>query len=255
MQLERLKKTVGWAYEKSRFYQQSFDKEGIKPSDLQTLDDIKKFPLVTFEELNKNSSDFLTLPLSGILRINYVEDSDVINFYTRDDVVKNVEMMIRCLQAAKIYRGSIVGVKGDLSDSKFLDVIYALESIGATVIPIGDYSTFEKFFADVVITTPKFAAQIFYPVRKIICLNKNLQNPLQSQIEQQTGATVYNLFAPPEIGTAGIIFQCGNFFKVQEDNFLIENEQGELVITTLTAQARPLIRYRTGNFYESCNCY
>ena len=94
MQLERLKKTVGWAYEKSRFYQQSFDKEGIKPSDLQTLDDIKKFPLVTFEELNKNSSDFLTLPLSGILRINYVEDSDVINFYTRDDVVKNVEMMI-----------------------------------------------------------------------------------------------------------------------------------------------------------------
>lgn len=256
MQLERLKKIIGWAYEKSRFYQQSFDKAGVKPDDLQTLDDIKKFPFLTLSELNREDSmDFLTLPLSSIIRINYVEDSDaginVTNFYTRDDIIKNVEMMIRCLQAAKIYRGSIVGVRGELSDSRFLDVIYALESIGATVIQIGESSTLEKIFADVVITSPEFAAQMIYPVRKIICLNKNFPNPLQSQIEHQTGATVYNLFAPLEIGIAGIIFQCGNAFSVQEDNFLIEtvhvddDEQGELVITTLTAQARPLIRYRT----------
>ena len=283
MQLERLKKIIGWAYEKSRFYQQSFDKAEINPDDLKTIDDIKKFPFLTLAELNREDSmDFLTLPLSSIIRINYVEDSDaginVTNFYTKSDIIKNVEMMIRCLQAAKIYRGSIVGVQGDLADSKFLDVIYALESIGVTVIPLGnDYrrwiATLENFGMDTLISTPKLAVQLViqlqavgkniadYPIKKIICLNtNNIQNPLQNHIEERTGAAVYNLFAPVEIGTAGLIFQCSNTsgHHVQEDNFLVEiadfssdriidddEHMGELVITTLTAQARPLIRYRT----------
>ncbi|MBR5913194.1 MAG: phenylacetate--CoA ligase family protein [Selenomonadaceae bacterium] len=283
MQLERLKKIIGWAYEKSKFYQQSFDKAGVTPKDIQTLDDIKKFPFLTLSELNREDSmDFLTLPLSSIIRINYVEDSDaginVTNFYTRDDIVKNVEMMIRCLQAAKIHRGSIVGVQGELSESRFLDVIYALESMGVTVVPLGnDYrrwiATLENFGMDMLISTPKLAVQLViqlqavgkniadYPIRKIICLNtNNIQNPLQQHIEERTGAAVYNLFAPAEIGTAGLIFQCSNTsgHHVQEDNFFVEivdfasdkifedeEHMGELVITTLTAQARPLIRYRT----------
>ncbi len=282
LHFEQLKKIIGWAYDKSLFYRESFKKAGVKPADFKIIDDIKKFPFLTLSELNREDSmDFLTLPLSSIVRINYVEDSDaginVANFYTKDDVAKNVEMMIRCLQAAKIYRGSIVGVQGDLSDSKFLDVIYALESINATVIPLGnDYrrwiATLENFGMDTLISTPKLAVQLIiqlqaakkniadYPIRKIICLNtNNIQNPLQKHIEERTGAAVYNLFAPQEIGTAGIIFQCNSNsgHHVQEENFFVEiadfasdkifddEHMGELVITTLTAQARPLIRYRT----------
>lgn len=282
LHFEQLKKIIGWAYDKSLFYRNSFEKAGVKPADFKTVDDIKKFPFLTLAELNREDSmDFLTLPLSNIVRINYVEDSDaginVANFYTKDDVAKNVEMMKRCLQAAKIYRGSIVGVQGDLSDSKFLDVIYALESLNVTVIPLGnDYrrwiATLENFSMDTLISTPKLAVQLIiqlqavekniadYPIRKIICLNtNNIQNPLQTHIEERTGAAVYNLFAPQEIGTAGIIFQCSNTsgHHVQEDNFFVEiadfasdkifddEHMGELVITTLTAQARPLIRYRT----------
>lgn len=293
---EQLKKIIGWAYDKSLFYRNSFDEAGVKPADFKTVNDIKKFPFLTLAELNREDSmDFLTLPLSSILRINYVEDSDagidVTNFYTKDDIVKNVEMMIRCLQAAKIYRGSIVGVQGDLSDSKFLDVIYALESLGATVVPLGnDYrrwiATIDNFNLDTLISTPKLAVQLViqlqavgkniadYPIRKIICLNtNNIQNPLQNHIEERTGAAVYNLFAPQEIGTAGIIFQCSNTsgHHVQENNFFVEiadfasdeifedeEHMGELVITTLTAQARPLIRYRTRQAVRrmngACSC-
>lgn len=254
---EKLKKIIGWAYEKSLFYRQSFDKANVKPSDLQTFDDIKKFPFLTIDELNRtNSMDFLTLPLSGIVRINHVDDAT--NFYTRDDIIKNVEMMIRCLRAAKIYRGSIVGVLGDLSDSKFLDVIYALESMCATVIPFGKnfVKILDDFAIETLITTPKNFETLLsqlqtvgknisdYPIYKIIFLNKNI---FQNRFEQKNIA-IYNLFAPPEIGTAGIFFPCNHTsnFHVQEDNFFVEiDDTGELVITTLTAQARPLIRYRT----------
>ena len=276
LQFDKLKKIIGWAYDKSLFYHESFKKAGVKPADFKTVTDIKKFPFLTLAELNREDSmDFLTLPLSNIVRIN--AGINVANFYTKDDVAKNVEMMIRCLQAAKIYRGSIVGVQGDLADSKFLDVIYALESMSVTVIPLGnDYrrwiATLENYSMDTLISTPKLAVQLIiqlqavekniadYPIKKIICLNtNNIQNPLQNHIEERTGAAVYNLFAPQEIGTAGIIFQCSSTsgHHVQEDNFFIEiadfasdkifddEHMGELVITTLTAQARPLIRYRT----------
>ena len=262
MQFERLKKIIGWAYEKSLFYRQSFDKAGVTADDLKTVDDIKKFPFLTLAELKRaDSMDFLTLPLSGIVRINYLEDFGITNFYTRDDIVKNVEMMIRCLQAAKIYRGSIVGVIGDLSDSKILDTIYALESLNATVVPFGEnfIKILDNFSIETLITTPKNFELLLcrlqaaeknisdYPLRKIIFLNQNI---LPNRFENKNIA-IYNLFAPAEIGTAGIFFQSNQTseFHIQEDNFFIEiDETGELVITTLTAQARPLIRYRTRQF-------
>ena len=259
---DKLKKIIGWAYEKSLFYRQSFDKAGVNPDDLQTFDDIKKFPCLTLAELQRaKSMDFLTLPLSSIVRINHISDFGVTNFYTRDDIIKNVEMMIRCLQSAKIFRGSIVGVIGDLSDGKILDVIYALESLGATVVTFGKnfIEILDNFTVETIITTPKNFELLLnqlqaadknfadYPIYKIIFLNKNI---LPNRFEHKNIST-YNLFAPPEIGSAGIFFQRNQNpgVHVQEDNFFIEiDETGELVITTLTAQARPLIRYRTRQF-------
>ena len=282
MQFESLKKILGWAYDKSAFYRRSFQKAGVTPENFKTIDDIKKFPFVTAEDFKREDAmDFLTLPLSSVVRINYAkifdEDLAVANFYTRADIVSNVEMMIRCLQAVKITRGAIVGIQGDLADSKLLDVLYSLESIGATVVPLGNDSRqwvnlLDNFSVEFLFGAPELVAQLIsqvqssgknfseYPVRKIICLNtSNIQNPLQNYIEERTSAKVFNLFAPPEIGTAGMMFQPDdnsgyyvheNFF-VEVVNFasdeVFEDEQkmGELVITTLSAQARPLIRYRT----------
>ena len=294
LQTERLKKVISHAYEKSSFYRRSFDKVGVKPENIFTLEDIKKFPFLTLEEIKRTDFyDFLTLPLSGILRITHFEDfeDECTKFYTRDDVRQNVEMSVRCLVAAGINKTSTVGLQGDLSDGKFLDILYALESIGATVIPLGtDYRKWLKlmdnFSIDMLIGTPQLIMQLIiqlqaigknivdYSIKKIICVNvNNIQNPLQQHIELRTRTQVFNLFAPPEIGTAGMIYQCSNTsgHHIHEDNFFAEIVQfnsdkiidepehmGELVITSLTAQAMPLIRYRTGQavkkMSEPCEC-
>ena len=274
LQLERLKKIVGWAYEKSSFYKKSFDNANLNN--------------------RTDSQDFLTLPLSSIVRICHSSETsggDVAKFYTKGDIQQNVEMMSRCLVAAGINRTSTVGLQGDLSDGKFLDILYALESIGATVIPLGtDYrywlKILENFSLDTLISTPQLTMQLIiqlqatwkniidYSIKKIICVNvNNIQNPLQQHIEARAGTVVYNLFAPAELGTAGMIFQCSNTsgHHIQEDSYFAEivkfdsdeiveedDVMGELVITTLNAQAMPLIRYRTGQavrrMSDACHC-
>ena len=295
LQLERLKKMLDWAYEKSKFYRNSFDAAGVKLEDIQTLADIQKLPFLTLEEINRtDAQDFLTLPLSSIVRVCHVDEtgsSEVTKFYTKGDIIQNVEMMIRCLAAAGINRASVVGLQGDLSDGRFLDILYALESIGATVIPLGtDYRHWLKVLEtaqlDTLISTPQLIMQLIiqlqatwkniidYSIKKILCVNvNNIQNPLQQHIEARAGTIVFNLFAPAEIGTAGMIFQCNNesAHHIQEDSYFAEivqfngdkvidedDHMGELVITTLTAQAMPLIRYRTGQAVrrqsEVCHC-
>lgn len=294
LQLERLKKIVSHAYEKSSFYRNSFDKVGIKPENIFSLADIQKLPFLTLEQMNRaDVFDFLTLPLSGILRITRFEDYDsrCTKFLTREDIQNNVEMSARCLIAAGVNKTSAIGLQGDLSDGKFLDILYALESIGATTFPLGtDYRKWIKmlknFSMDMIIGTPQLIMQLIiqlqaidksirdYTVKKIICINvNNIQNPLQQHISLRTGTKVFNLFAPAEIGTAGMIYQCScdSAHHLQEDNFFAEivkfnsnkiidepEHMGELVITTLTAQAMPLIRYRTGQAIKkvsgSCKC-
>ena len=294
LQTERLKKIVSHAYEKSSFYRRSFDKVGIKPENILTLTVVQKLPFLTPEEIKRTDFfDFLTLPLSGILRVTHFEDfeNECTKFYTRDDVRQNVEMTARCLVATGINKTSTIGLQGDLSDGKFLDILYALESIGATAIPLGtDYRVWlkliENFSLDMIIGTPQLIMQLIiqlqavgknileYSIKKILCVNiNNIQNPLQQHIELRAGTQVFNLFAPAEIGMAGMIYQCSSDsgHHVQEDNFLAEIVQfnsnkvieesehmGELVITTLTAQAMPLIRYRTGQavkkMSDPCEC-
>ncbi|MBR1859644.1 MAG: phenylacetate--CoA ligase family protein [Selenomonadaceae bacterium] len=294
LQLERLKKTVEWAYEKSAYYNQVFKRRKIKPDNIKTLKDIQNLPFVNIASLHRTDPlDILTLPLSGVLRFSHnIESSgEITKLYTKGDVQQNVEMMIRCLIAADITRASTVGLQGDLSDSKFLDILYALESIGATVVPLGtDYRQWLRLIElvnmDTLISTPQLIMQLViqlqatgknivdYPISKILCINtSNIQNPLQQHIQDRTRSTVYNLYAPPELGFAGMIYQCNerSGLHVQEDYYLVEllhfdseevldenDRMGELVITTLAAQAMPLIRYRTGQavrrLSEPCSC-
>ena len=218
LQLERLKKIVAWVFEKSTFYQKSFQKNSVAPDDIQKLSDVDKLPFLTREEIrNVNALDFLTLPLSSVVRITQLDG--IKKFYTKGDIRNNVEMMIRGFIATGILRGSTVELAGDLSDSRILDALYALESIGATVV-IGK----SDFIGDIQISATSTDITIL----------KNIS-------ERKS----FKLYAPPEIGHAGLFCPCEFGYHLQEDNFLIEISDGELVITTLTAQAMPLIRYRT----------
>ena len=219
LQLERLRKIIAWTYDKSAFYQRTFQANAVKPEDIQSLADVSKLPLMTRDELVGNEFELLTLPLSSVVRISRV--GWLTRLCTRGDIRNNVEMMIRALMAANILRGSVVGIGGDLSDSRLLDVLYALESIGATV------ALNESHSVETVITLAEDTLTY-----------KNFKLP-----------------APPE---GNLFYQCNFGCHVHEDNFLAEIVSGELVITTLTAQALPLIRYRTGRtakkICEPCPC-
>ncbi len=293
-QLELLKQQLRWAEEKSFFYQQSFEQAKVKADDLQELEDLRKFPFLLSPQLHQvDSLDILTLPISGILRFNHMQQiaGELTKLYTQGDIAKNTEMMARCLVATGINKTSVVAVQGDLADSRVLDVQYALENIGATVVPMGsDYRQWlrlmELVSMDTIVTTPQLIMQLViqlqatgkniidYPLDRVICMNPNgIQNPMQRHIQDRTRATVYNFYAAAELGTAGVLFQCEAHAgqHIQEDFYYPEiinfnsdvpvtepNQMGELVVTTLQAEAMPLIRYRTGQAVsmveETCEC-
>ena len=207
--LSRLKKIVAWAYEKSAFYQKSFRKHGVAPEDIQSLADVEKLPLLTREELRGNEFEFLTLPLSSVVRV--AQFDGITKFYTKGDIQNGVELMTQCLMAAGILRGSLVGIAGEVSDSRILDALNALETIGATVI----LSDVKNIGVDTVISAA--------PQELIITKTFPAQK-------------IFKLYALPELG---------QIFLRQSEHFLTEILEGELVITTLIAQAQPLIRFRT----------
>lgn len=234
--MERLKKIVAWAYEKSAFYYRSFQSHGVKPADIQSLSDIARLPILTRAELHSvDAFEFLTLPLSSVVRIN--DFGGLTKFYTVGDIRNNVEMLIETFMAANVLRGSIVGLAGDLSDSRLLDALYALESIGATVIPLKNSRLAEKFGVEVLVTTSQeFLQANLQTVTKIFYLNEEFRPP-----QVATSAKIFNLYAPSEIGHAGLLDAHGQF---RQEHFLIERLEDGLIITTLTAQALPLIRFK-----------
>ncbi len=293
-QADRLQRVVKWVAEKSLFYQKAFGEAGVGPEDIRSLEDVAKLPFLQSSDIHKiDALDILTMPLSSILRFNYVQESsgELTNLYTKGDIAHNVEMMTRCLTAAGLHNASVVGLQGDLSDSRLLDIQSALEVIGATVVPLGTgykhwLRLMEIVSIDTLISTPQLIMQLIiqlqaagknivdYPISRILCINfNNIQNPLQQHIQERTKTKVYNLYAPPELGMAGMLYQCEAHMgqHVQEDCFYAEivafnsdkpieedNRMGELVVTTLAAEAMPLIRYRTGQavscMRDSCKC-
>ncbi len=294
LQLERLKKQLKWAQEKSLFYQRQFAEKGVSHEDIQSLADIAKLPFLEKNMLYRvDSLDILTMPLSGILRFNVMqqETGEITKFYTNGDIAHNVEMMTRCLVAAGITNASIVALQGDMSDSRLLDIQYALELIGSTVVPMGtDYRQWlrlmELMSMDTLVSTPQLIMQLIiqlqatgknivdYPLNRVICCNtQGVQNPMQRHIQDRTKAQVFNLYEPAELGTAGILYPCEahNGYHIQEDYYYPEivafnsdqvvtepHQMGELVLTSLMNEAMPLIRYRTGQAVmmetEECRC-
>jgi len=292
LQLQRLKKTVAWVYEKSGIYKRKFDAVGVKPDDIHTLDDITKLPFTSDRELQEHSAhEFLTLPFSSISRVSLWEHpTPLIRMYTARDIACNVEMMTRALAAADINRASVVGILGDLADSGLMDTQYALEVLGTTVVPLGtEYERAIKLldatYLSIIVGSARRVLRLIiqaqamgrdikeFNLTKILCFNENLQNPLKIHMRNRMGTQVYNFFASSSFGTGGMFYQCQEHIghHLQEDYFYPEiatfgqedivNDptcMGELILTTLTAEALPLIRYRTGQtvmrINETCAC-
>ena len=292
LQLRKLQKRIEWAMEKSAFYYRKFTDAGISSKDIKSLEDIAKLPFTTLDELqNVSIYNLLTLPLSAVLRISRLGyNNSFIKMYTNGDLAYQIEMMTRVLVAQGLNSAAVVGLLGEASDSRLMDVQYALENMGVTVVLLGNnpenirelmttchvdvlISDFKQVMQLVVMLQANSisANDLFLP--KIICMEEGMQNPNHFYIRQRLQAEVVMIGNSPVFGCSGFIFPCqmGKGMHVQEDYFYPEiveygtdkvvtepHKAGELVLTALSAEAMPIFRYRTGQVVmrldEPCPC-
>ena len=292
LQLKKLQKRVEWAMEKSAFYYRKFTDAGISSKDIKSLEDMAKLPFTTLDELqNVSIYNLLTLPLSAVLRISRLGyNNSFIKMYTSGDLAYQIEMMTRVLVAQGLNGAAVAGLLGEASDSRLMDVQYALENMGVTVVLLGNnpenirelmttchvdvlISDFKQVMQLVVMLQASniSADDLFLP--KIICMEEGLQNPNHIYIEQRLQAETAMVYNSPALGCGGIMFPCqeGEGFHIQEDYFYPEvveygtdrvitepHKAGELVLTPLAAEAMPIFRYRTGQVVmrldEPCPC-
>lgn len=281
LQLSRLQKQVKWAYEKSAFFRSVFEKAGVGPSDFMALDDIQKIPCLEKNALADISIyDLLTLPLSGVLRISRQGDANTyVKMYTSGDIARNMEMMTRVLVAYDVNDTTVVGILGEASDSRLMDVQYALEGMGCSVMLMGSnmnniVELMTQCHVDVLVSDFRLITQLIVDLQakgenaqdlyvpSIICLEETLHNPMRAYIERRMNVNTKTVYNSPSFGCAGLMYQCkdGKGYHVNEDYYYPEivefgqdkvisesHRVGELVITTLTAEAMPLFRVRTGH--------
>lgn len=292
LQLKKLQKRIEWAMEKSAFYYRKFTDAGISSKDIKSLEDMAKLPFTTLDELqNVSIYNLLTLPLSGVLRISRLGyNNSFIKMYTNGDLAYQIEMMTRVLVAQGLNGAAVAGLLGEASDSRLMDVQYALENMGVTVVLLGNnpenirelmttchvdvlISDFKQVMQLVVMLQASniSADDLFLP--KIICMEEGLQNPNHIYIEQRLQAETAMVYNSPALGCGGIMFPCqeGEGFHIQEDYFYTEvveygtdrvitepHKAGELVLTPLAAEAMPIFRYRTGQVVmrldDPCPC-
>lgn len=292
LQLRKLQKRIEWAMEKSAFYYRKFTDAGVGRKDIKSLEDMAKLPFTTLDELqNVSIYNLLTLPLSAVLRISRLGyNNSFIKMYTSGDLAYQIEMMTRVLVAQGLNSAAVAGLLGEASDSRLMDVQYALENMGVTVVLLGNnpenirelmttchvdvlISDFKQVMQLVVMLQANniSADDLFLP--KIICMEEGLQNPNHFYIEQRLQAETAMVYNSPALGCGGIMFPCqeGEGFHIQEDYFYPEvveygtdrvitepHKAGELVLTPLAAEAMPIFRYRTGQVVmrldEPCPC-
>ena len=274
MQGQRLHKTVKWLGEKSSFYREKLAAAGIEPETIREVRDVQKLPFTERGDLLRAPFDFLTLPMSTLLRLQRDSSASLLHMYTNGDIAQNVELMSRALVAAGVLRVSVVGLLGDLSRSCLLDLQYALEVLGTAVIPLGSDAVraaelLDLIGADTVAGTEQSLQdfQVYlkragrnwqdWPLQRLVCLRQGGKAPAAALGD---GLACYTIFASDFPGGAWM-YSCGQGegCHLAEDRFLAEivdfddgsviedtMRPGELVVTTLTAEAAPVLRLRTG---------
>jgi phenylacetate-CoA ligase len=283
LQLKRLQNVVELVYNNVEYYRHKFDAANVKPSDIKSLDDIRRLPFTDKEDLRNNYPyKMFAAPLDDVVRIHASSGTTgkpTVVGYTRTDVDIWAETMARSFTAAGLtHRDIIQNAFGYGLFTGGLGAHYGIERIGASVIPVSGGNSkrqvmFLKDFAPTgVCCTPSYAASLLdaardegidlrkLPVRAGVFGAEPWSVQMRREIEEGWGMTATDIYGLSEIIGPGVSFECSeaqNGLHVNEDHFYVEvidpntgevvpdGEKGELVFTTITKEAIPLIRYRT----------
>jgi len=296
LQLKRLKDVLERVYASVPFYRQSFDKAGIRPADVKELSDLQRLPFTTKQDMRDSYPyGLFAAPMEEIVRIHASSGTTgkpTVVGYTKKDIENWADLMARTLVTAGAHKGDIIhNAYGYGLFTGGLGVHNGAERLGASVIPISGGNTMRQLmimqdFGSTVLTcTPSYSlfmaeeakeAGIDFAKLKLrigIFGAEPWSDAMRSEIEAKLNLTALDIYGLSEIMGPGVAMECfegKNGLHIWEDHFLPEiinpetgervrdGERGELVITTITKQGIPLIRYRTRDIsslnYEQCIC-
>ena len=266
---ERFSKNLRWAYEKSAFYRNKYQAAQISINDIKSLTDIKKLPLTTYTELSTVSTfDLLTGPLSLTLRLNKTL-SGLYRGFTADDIARNIDIAIRPLASNNINKTTTLIICGNYSSQYLLDLHYAAEALGATVLPCNDLASaidaIDIFNANAILTTPDNLLAIANKSidklpNNLIALCTDADIAKLSTLNKKLNKVIPRIYMSKYLGFAGIIFTCEhNHIHIQDDYLYPEIVDDRLVLTPLTLEAMPIIRLQTSihaqiDTAQICSC-
>ena len=267
LQGKRLHKIVEYVYHNVPFYRNKLQAMDIRPDDIQTIEDIKKLPFTTKQDLRDNYPFGLqAAPQSEIIRIHASSGTTgkpTIVGYTRKDIGVWSETMARCLTAFGVSRDDIFSVAyGYGLFTGGLGAHYGVEHMGASVIPAGTGNTEKhlKLIRDLGITgiacTPSYALYLAETMEKIGISKDDIRlrigafgaepwtEQMRKEIEDKLGLKGYNIYGLSEIMGPSVSYEC----QMQNGSH----------ITTLTKEGMPLLRYRTRDLCSllpgTCDC-
>ena len=296
LQLSRLKTMVERAYNKVPHYKRKFDAAGVKPGDLKTLADLARFPFTVKSDLRDNYPfGMFAVPREQILRLHASSGTTgkpTVVGYTKGDLNMWADLMARCLASMGATPSDIVqNAYGYGLFTGGLGAHYGAERLGCTVVPMSGGGTerqvtlMQDFGATILCATPSYALNIAevadgmgVDIRKLplhtgIFGAEPWTDAMRRDIEARLGIKAVDIYGLSEIMGPGVACECHvvqNGLHGWEDHFLFEvidpdtmqpksmGEAGELVITTLTKEALPMLRYRTRDITrlsdEPCAC-
>jgi phenylacetate-CoA ligase len=283
LQLQRLQWTLQKAYEHVPHYRAAFDAKGVHPSDCKTLADLAKFPFTAKSDLRANYPfGLFAVPREQVVRIHASSGTTgkpTVVGYTQGDIDRWADLVARSIRAAGGRRGDMVHVSyGYGLFTGGLGAHYGAERLGCTVIPMSGGQTekqvqvIEDFRPDIIMVTPSYMQVIVEEFRRqgkdpramSIAVGIFGAEPwteaMRRDIEASAGIDAVDIYGLSEVMGPGVASECVETKDgpvIWEDHFypeiidpetgevLPDGSEGELVFTTLTKEALPVIRYRT----------
>jgi len=283
LQLQRMKWSVRHAYNNVPFYKQKFDSVGVHPDHLVGLEDIKKFPLTTKQDLRDNYPfGMFAVPRSEVSRVHASSGTTgkpTVVGYTKNDLDVWAKVMARSMRASGTKKGDLVHIAyGYGLFTGGLGAHYGAEELGCTVVPVSGGMTarqvtlIEDFKPSTIMVTPSYVLNILDEFRKRgldprecsldvgIFGAEPWTNAMRREIEDAFDMHAVDIYGLSEVMGPGVANECvetKDGLHIWEDHFypevvdpssgnsLPDGQSGELLFTSLTKEAFPLIRYRT----------
>lgn len=295
IQLQRLKDVVKYMYDSTPSYREKLDIQGVKPEDIKKLEDIRILPFMNKQLLRQAYPyGFLCVERQNIREVHMSSGftgKPVVMFYTEEDIDQWAMCMARCYRMAGIKEGAVVQITPSfgLFNGGF-GFYHGARKAGLFVVPTGPGSTLRQIKLANDFDTQVISAVASYGIRIMEVMKKNnleipslekgifgaevFSQPMKRRLSESLGIEVFDIYGMTEtggVGTTGMDCRFHDGIHVWEDQYIVEvvnpktgqplpdGEEGELVFTSLTRGAFPVIRFRSGDLSriksrKTCRC-